>query len=173
MNITKPITKICVYFVPSRSVLIRKKIWSTIKKCFYKSYQEVLQFNVLLKSVNQLPLTGQKKERIWMCFLVVRYYCPTLRYSIQLKKKRSRHIGLVFLIHCCNIYGNSEEFLTLLGSTLPKQKTSWARSTIQPMAILSVPLKSYMAKVAPKIKKEFLRTFNFWIITEPFIGKRY
>ena len=94
---TKPITKICVYFVPSRSVLIRKKIWSTIKKCFYKSYQEVLQFNVLLKSVNQLPLTGQKKERIWMCFLVVRYYCPTLRYSIQLKKKRSRHIGLVFL----------------------------------------------------------------------------
>ena len=32
--------------------------------------------------------------------------------------------GLVFLIHCCNIYGNSEEFLTLLGYTLPKQKTS-------------------------------------------------
>ena len=92
--------------------------------------------------------------------------------SYTMAKKVTRHIGLVFLIHCCNIYGNSEEFLTLLGYTLPKQKTSWARSTIQPMVILSVPLKSYMAKVAPKIKKEFLRTFNFWIITEPFIGKR-
>ena len=32
--------------------------------------------------------------------------------------------GLVFLIHCCNIYGNSEGFHTLLGYTLPKQKTS-------------------------------------------------
>ncbi len=54
--------------------------------------------------------------------------------SISLKRvkaeKNSRQIGLVFLIHCCNIYGNSEGFFTLLGYTLPKQKTSWARSTI-------------------------------------------
>ena len=95
-----------------------------------------------------------------------------VQYLAPKNCKVHKYQGLVFLIHCCNIYGNSEGFHTLLGYTLPKQKTSWARSTIQPMAILSVPLKSYMAKVAPKIKKEFLRTFNFWIITEPFIGKR-
>ena len=40
------------------------------------------------------------------------------------------------------------------------------------MAILSVPLRHNMAKVLGKIEKESLRTFNFWIITEPFKGQR-
>ena len=114
---------------------------------------------------------------LWNRCLVFLIHCCNIYgnsdgFDFRVDFIRNRNMGLVFLIHCCNIYGNSEGFHTLLGYTLPKQKTSWARSTIQPMAILSVPLKSYMAKVAPKIKKEFLRTFNFWIITEPFIGQR-
>ena len=53
-----------------------------------------------------------------MCFFVVRYYCPTLRYSIQLKKKRSRHIGFEWVIPYvipCEGYLVAMQFIDLTG----------------------------------------------------------